>query len=86
MLPRRQRRRVLTPAAQAVLARLVPGLTVMNDKLLQRLDETERVEFMRLLRKFVPLNKDQSRAPAVAPGSRRGAARRGVSCGHAVLR
>jgi DNA-binding MarR family transcriptional regulator len=63
VLPRRQRRLVLTPAGQAVLARLVPGLMLMNDSLLQRLDAAERVEFMRLLRKFVQFNNDQSQAP-----------------------
>ncbi len=63
VLPRRQRRLVLTPAGEAVLARLVPGLLDMNRGLLQRLDEDERAEFMRLLRKFVQLNNDQSRAP-----------------------
>jgi DNA-binding MarR family transcriptional regulator len=63
MLPRRQRRLVLTPAGEAVLARLVPSLQAMNLQLLQRLDDDERAEFMRLLRKFVQLNNDQSRAP-----------------------
>jgi len=63
MLPRRQRRLVLTPAGEAVLARLVPGLQAMNLQLLQRLDDDERTEFMRLLRKFVQVNNDQSRAP-----------------------
>jgi DNA-binding MarR family transcriptional regulator len=63
MLPRRQRRLVLTPAGETVLARLVPGLQAMNLQLLQRLDDDERAEFMRLLRKFVQVNNDQSRAP-----------------------
>ena len=63
VLPRRQRRLVLTPAGEAVLARLVPGLLEMNRGLLSRLDEPERAEFMRLLRKFVQVNNDQSRAP-----------------------
>ncbi len=63
VLPRRQRRLVLTPAGEAVLARLVPGLLEMNRSLLSRLDAPERDEFMRLLRKFVQVNNDQSRAP-----------------------
>lgn len=63
VLPRRQRRLVLTAAGEAVLARLVPGLMAMNRDLLSRLDPEERTAFMRLLRKFVQLNNDQSRAP-----------------------
>lgn len=63
VLPRRQRRLVLTPEGEAVLARLVPDLVAMNRALLSRLDDGERAEFMRLLRKFVQLNNDQSRAP-----------------------
>ena len=63
LLPRRQRRLVLTPAGEAELARLVPGLQRMNEDLLSRLDVDERVDFMRLLAKFVQLNNEQSRAP-----------------------
>lgn len=63
LLPRRQRRLVLTPEGEAVLARLVPALSQMNQALLGRLDEPERAEFMRLLRKFVHLNNAHSRAP-----------------------
>lgn len=63
VLPRRQRRLLLTPAGEAVLARLVPGLQAMNEAMLDRLGAQERVEFMRLLRKFVHLNNQQSRAP-----------------------
>lgn len=63
VLPRRQRRLVLTPAGEAVLARLVPGLQRMNTAMLAGLDAEERETFMRLLRKFVRLNNDQSRAP-----------------------
>lgn len=63
VLPRRQRRLVLTAAGEAVLARLVPGLVAMNRDLLSRLDEDEQAAFMRLLRKFVQVNNDQSRAP-----------------------
>ena len=53
----------ISPAGEAVLARLVPGLLEMNRSLLSRLDAPERDEFMRLLRKFVQVNNDQSRAP-----------------------
>ena len=63
VLPRRQRALSLTPAGEAVLARLKPGLQAMNAALLSRLEAPERAEFMRLLGKFVQLNNDQSRAP-----------------------
>lgn len=63
LLARRQRRLLLTPEGEAVLQRLVPGLAAMNDQLLARLDAAEREDFMRLLRKFVQLNNEQSRAP-----------------------
>jgi DNA-binding MarR family transcriptional regulator len=63
VLPRRQRRLLLTPAGEAVLARLVPGLQRMNAAMLGGLDADERETFMRLLRKFVQLNNEQSRAP-----------------------
>ena len=72
VLPRRQRRLLLTPAGEAVLARLVPGLLEMNQSLLSRLDAPERAEFMRLLRKFVQLNNDQSRAPMRSAADERG--------------
>ena len=68
VLPRRQRRLVLTPAGEAVLARLVPALADMNQSLLGRLDAAERAEFMRLLRKFVQTNNDESRAPMRSAG------------------
>lgn len=63
LLARRQRRLVLTAEGEAVLQRLVPGLAALNQGLLSRLDEPERQEFMRLLRKFVQMNNGQSRAP-----------------------
>jgi DNA-binding MarR family transcriptional regulator len=63
VLPRRQRRLVLTAEGEAVLARLVPGLVAMNHDLLSRLEEDERLAFMQLLRKFVQVNNEQSRAP-----------------------
>jgi DNA-binding MarR family transcriptional regulator len=63
VLPRRQRRLVLTTAGESELARLVPGLLAMNRELLSRLDADEQLAFMRLLRKFVQLNNEQSRAP-----------------------
>lgn len=63
MLPRRQRRLLLTPAGEALLARLVPAVHALNDRLLDSLEPEEQAEFLRLLRKFVHLNNEQSRAP-----------------------
>ena len=63
VLPRRQRALRLTAEGTALLDALNPGLQAMNAALLSRLDAPERAEFMRLLRKFVQLNNDQSRAP-----------------------
>ncbi len=68
VLQRRQRRLVLTAAGEAVLARLVPALADMNQGLLGRLDAAEQAEFMRLLRKFVQTNNDESRAPMRSAG------------------
>jgi len=70
VLARGQRSLSLTPAGQAVLAGLEDGIVAMRDTLLGRFDPPEQVEFMRLLRKFVQLNNERSRAPL-----RRGAAR-----------
>lgn len=72
VLPRRQRRLVLTAEGEAVLARLVPGLVAMNRDLLSRLDEDERQAFMHLLRKFVQVNNDHSRAPMRSGGQAQG--------------
>ncbi|MBP6899497.1 MAG: MarR family transcriptional regulator [Burkholderiaceae bacterium] len=63
LLPRRQRALHLTPDGEAVLARLVPGIREMNQHMLASLDEHERSQLMALLRKFVQLNNEQSRAP-----------------------
>lgn len=67
---RGQRSLSLTPAGQTVLAGLDNGIGAMRDTLLGRLDPAEQIEFMRLLRKFVQLNNERSRAPL-----RRGTAR-----------
>lgn len=63
LLPRRQRRLVLTAQGQALLARLEPGIQRMQQRLLANLDESERAEFMRLLHKFVRLSDEQGSAP-----------------------
>ncbi|WP_210542271.1 MarR family winged helix-turn-helix transcriptional regulator [Rhodoferax sp. PAMC 29310] len=53
MLPRRQRSLSLTPAGEAMLAELRPGIHVMYDAMMAQLTSEEQHEFMRLLRKFV---------------------------------
>jgi DNA-binding MarR family transcriptional regulator len=65
MLPRRQRRLVLTAAGAEVLTTLVPGVHRMKKAMLSSLEGDEQAEFMRLLRKFVHLNSDPSRTPTV---------------------
>ncbi|WP_028311303.1 MarR family winged helix-turn-helix transcriptional regulator [Derxia gummosa] len=63
LLPRRQRRLVLTPAGEEMLARLVPGVHELQARLFEGFEAQEQQDFMRLLRKFVHLNNEQSRAP-----------------------
>ncbi|GIX23959.1 MULTISPECIES: MarR family transcriptional regulator [Caldimonas] len=58
LLPRRQRRLLLTPAGQALLADLTPKMHRMQHTLMSRLAPAEQAEFMRLLRKFVHLDAD----------------------------
>jgi MarR family transcriptional regulator, temperature-dependent positive regulator of motility len=53
MLPRRQRSLSLTPAGQAMLEELRPGVQVMYDAMMAHLTTDEQREFMLLLRKFV---------------------------------
>ena len=68
MLPRRQRRLALTSAGEQLLADLVPAVHRMRKAMLSNLEPAEQKEFMRLLRKFVHLNNDQSRAPRGGKG------------------
>jgi DNA-binding MarR family transcriptional regulator len=63
LLPRRQRRLLLTPEGEAVLARTVPGVAAMQKALLAQLDLQEQHDFLRLMRKFVNLSNEHSRAP-----------------------
>jgi DNA-binding MarR family transcriptional regulator len=58
VLPRGRRRLSLTPAGQALLTRLVPGMNIMCKDMLGSMDEHEQAEFIRLLQKFVHLNDD----------------------------
>lgn len=63
MLPRRQRRLVLTPEGKALIATLMPLVRDLRDTLFEGMDEEDAVDLMRLLSKFVYLNNEQSRAP-----------------------
>lgn len=67
---RRQLRLLLTEEGEQLLHQLVSGVHVMREQLLGALEPDEREQFMRLLRKFVRLNNDQSRAPLDAALSR----------------
>jgi MarR family transcriptional regulator, temperature-dependent positive regulator of motility len=53
----------LTPEGTTLLKRLVPRSTVLASRLLQALNRDEKKVFMQLLKKFVHLNNDESRAP-----------------------
>ncbi|HXZ42111.1 MAG TPA: MarR family transcriptional regulator [Terriglobales bacterium] len=53
----------LTPEGTVLLNKLVPRSTVLASRLLQALNRDEKKVFMHLLRKFVHLNNDESRAP-----------------------
>jgi len=63
VLARGQRSLELTPAGEALLAGLAPGIRKLNRTLLAGLSTAEREDFMRLLRKFVEHNNTKSRAP-----------------------
>jgi DNA-binding MarR family transcriptional regulator len=53
----------LTPEGTAILRRLIPRSRVLSRRLLQALSREEQAIFLRLLKKFVHLNNDESRAP-----------------------
>ena len=66
MVPANSKRfRVLriTPQGAALLKKLLPSGRLLSRRLLQALDKKEQKIFLRLLRKFVHLNNDESRAP-----------------------
>lgn len=62
VLPRRQRRLVLTAAGQAMLQQFVPNVHELRKRMLSDLDPAEQVEFKRLLRKFVHIHDSDPRA------------------------
>ncbi|AIO36114.1 MarR family winged helix-turn-helix transcriptional regulator [Burkholderia pseudomultivorans] len=63
VLPRRQRRLLLTPAGEALLTRLIPSVKELRAGLFEGMGEDDAEDLIRLLRKFVHLNNEQSRAP-----------------------
>jgi MarR family transcriptional regulator, temperature-dependent positive regulator of motility len=63
VLARGQRCLALTASGATVLASLAPGIQALQDSLLGNLSARDQADFMRLLRKFVELNNERSRAP-----------------------
>src|SRR5215469_9257782 len=66
MMPMKSKRfRVLhlTPEGTELLQKLVPRSSVLAGRLLHALNREEQRVFMHLLKKFVHLNNDESRAP-----------------------
>jgi DNA-binding MarR family transcriptional regulator len=53
----------ITPQGAALLKKLLPAGRLLSRRLLQALDKKEQNIFLRLLKKFVHLNNDESRAP-----------------------
>jgi DNA-binding MarR family transcriptional regulator len=64
---RRQLRLRLTREGEDMLRSLVTGVHKMREQLLGSLEPQEQELFMELLRKFVHLNNEQSRAPLQMP-------------------
>lgn len=62
VMPRRQRRLSLTPAGEEVLLELKPGVGIHYREMMGSLEPVEQKELMRLLRKFVHLNDQQSKS------------------------
>ena len=53
----------LTPEGSALVKKLIPSSRVLARRLLKALDREEQGVFLQLLRKFVHLNNEESRAP-----------------------
>jgi len=63
MKSRRFRLLHLTPEGTNLLKKLVPSSSLLARRLLKALNKDEQKIFMQLLRKFVHLNNEESRAP-----------------------
>lgn len=75
MMPMKSRRyRVLhlTPEGAELVKRLIPSAYVLSGRLLGALNRDEKKIFVRLLKKFVHLNNQESRAPLDRGSSRLG--------------
>lgn len=72
MKSRRYRLLHLTPDGTELLKRLVPSAYVLSGRLLRALNKDEQKVFVRLLKKFVHLNNQESRAPLDRGFSRSG--------------
>ncbi|HTR26724.1 MAG TPA: MarR family transcriptional regulator [Terriglobales bacterium] len=53
----------VTPQGAALLRKLLPSGRLLSRRLLQALDKKEQKTLLRLLKKFVHLNNEESRAP-----------------------
>ena len=63
MKSRRYRLLHLTPQGSELVKRLIPSAYVLSRRLLRALNKDEQKIFMRMLKKFVHLNNQESRAP-----------------------
>ncbi len=63
VLPRGRRSLTLTTEGEDVLTSMAPSVCELRDKMLAKLSPEENIEFSRLLKKFVHLNNEFSRAP-----------------------
>ncbi len=53
----------LTPRGASLLRKILPSGRLLSRRLLEALEKDEQEVFVRLLRKFVHLNNEESRAP-----------------------
>jgi DNA-binding MarR family transcriptional regulator len=63
MKSKRHRLLQLTPEGAALVKRLIPRAYMLSGRLLRALNQKEQKLFVRLLKKFVHLNNQESRAP-----------------------
>ncbi|GLU30439.1 MarR family transcriptional regulator [Trinickia caryophylli] len=63
LMPRRQRRLILTPEGEAQLATLMPRVATLRAKLFSGMNDADADTLTNLLRQFVHLNNEESRAP-----------------------
>jgi MarR family transcriptional regulator, temperature-dependent positive regulator of motility len=68
----------LTSKGAALLKKLLPSGHLLNRRLLQELNKEEQKVFLRLLKKFVHLNNEESRAPLDRGLARLSSSSRGV--------